>query len=129
MRGNRATDTAPERLLRSALWQSGVRGYRKNVQSLPGRPDIAFSHYRLAIFVDGCFWHCCPKCSIPTPGTHTSYWKEKLHRNVERDKRVSVQLAEAGWRVLRFWECEIHHSLEWCVNRVRQVLQQLPARA
>lgn len=124
MRGNRANDTSPEILLRSALWKSGIRGYRKHVSSLPGRPDLAFPRRRLAIFVHGCFWHSCPKCNISIPRTNMPYWEEKLHRNIERDRRVFSQLEQVGWHATRLWECEIHHSLEWCVSQVRQELQQ-----
>ena len=124
MRGNRAKDTSPELLLRSALWKSGIRGYRKHFQHLPSRPDIAFTRYLLAVFVHGCFWHRCPKCNISTPRTNTPYWEEKLRRNIERDKRAFGQLEQAGWRGMCLWECEIHHSLEWCVSQVRQELQR-----
>jgi len=124
MQGNAVNDTSPELLLRYALWRSGIRGYRRHFRHLPGRPDIAFPHYHLAIFIDGCFWHCCPKCNISIPRTNTPYWEEKLRRNVERDKRIFSQLERAGWRVMRLWECEIQRSLEWCVNQVRQELRQ-----
>jgi len=124
MRGNTSNDTSPELLLRSALWKSGIGGYRKHFLYLPGRPDIVFPRYRLAVFVHGCFWHRCPKCNISIPRTNTPYWEEKLHRNIERDERVFSQLEQAGWHAMRLWECEIHHSLEWCVSQVRQELQQ-----
>lgn len=124
MRGNKAKDTSPELLLRSALWKSGIRGYRKHFKHLPGHPDIAFPRYRLAVFIHGCFWHRCRKCNIPIPRTNTPYWYEKLRRNVERDKRAFRQLEQAGWRTMRLWECEIHHALEGCVGQVRQELQQ-----
>ena len=125
MRGNRANDTLPELLLRSALWKSGIRGYRKSLQNLPGRPDIAFPRYRLAVFIHGCFWHRCPKCNIQIPRTHTSYWEEKLRRNVERDKNVFNQLEKAGWQSMRLWECDIHQSLDWCVNQVCQKIWEI----
>ena len=124
MRGNRGKDTSPELLLRSALSKSGIRGYRKHFLHLPGRPDIAFPRYRLAVFIHGCFWHHCPKCNISIPRTNTPYWEEKLRRNIERDKRVFSQLEQADWRTMRLWECEIHHSLEWCVRQIHQELQR-----
>ena len=110
MRGNTANDTSPEILLRSALWKSGIRGYRKHLQHLPGRPDVAFPRHRLAVFIHGCFWHRCPKCNILIPRTNTSYWEEKLRRNVERDQRVFGHLEQLGWRTMRLWECEIRES-------------------
>ncbi len=124
MRGNAANDTSPELLLRSALWKSGIRGYRKHFLHLPGRPDIVFPRYRLAVFVHGCFWHRCPKCNISIPRTNAPYWEEKLRRNIERDKRVFSQLEQAGWQTMRLWECEVHRSIEWCVSQVRQELQR-----
>jgi len=123
MRGNRASDTSPELLLRHALWNSGIRGYRKHKKNLPGRPDIVFSRCRLAVFVHGCFWHRCPKCNIPVPKTNSQYWKEKLHRNMERDKRTFGQLEQAGWHTMRFWECEIRNSPDRCVNQIHKKLR------
>lgn len=122
MRGNKGRDTSPELLLRSALRSHSIRGYRKHVSYLPGHPDVAFSRYRLAVFIHGCFWHRCPKCNISTPRTNVPYWEEKLRRNVERDKRVFSQLQLAGWRTIRFWECEIRNSLECCVSQVSEAL-------
>lgn len=74
--------------------------------ALPGarpRPDIAFTRSRVAVFVDGCFWHCCPDHGRP-PKTNRSYWGPKLARNVERDRRDTLALEGAGWRVVRLWE-------------------------
>jgi DNA mismatch endonuclease (patch repair protein) len=124
MRGNKSNNTLPEILLRSALWKSGIRGYRKHLKHLPGSPDIVFPRHRLAVFVHGCFWHRCPKCNIPVPKKHGAYWQEKLYRNLERDKRVFSQLAELGWQPVRFWECDIHHSLKWCVSQVYQKIRK-----
>lgn len=124
MRGNTANDTSPEILLRSALWKSGIRGYRKHLQHLPGRPDVAFPRHRLAVFIHGCFWHRCPKCNILIPRTNTSYWEEKLRRNVERDQRVFGHLEQLGWRTMRLWECEIRESLDQCIREVGEELQR-----
>jgi len=123
MRGNKSNDTSPELILRSALWNSGIRGYRKHLRNLPGHPDIAFPCYRLAVFVHGCFWHHCPKCNIAIPKTNRDYWKEKLFRNAERDKIIFKQLKQSGWQVMRIWECDIHKSIEQCVNQVSQKLK------
>lgn len=107
MRGNRRRDTTPERRLRAALH---ARGYRFRVDLPvhvgPGRrprPDIAFTRRQLAVFVDGCFWHCCPEHGRP-PLTNVGYWGPKLHGNVERDARDTERLRAAGWEVLRLWE-------------------------
>lgn len=112
-------DTKPEIFLRKALWHRGLR-YRKNYKKLPGSPDIALTRYRIAIFVDGDFWHA--KGHREHPGeqiaTNKEYWQTKLKRNVERDRAVDDELTEMGWLVLRFWESEIKKDLQRCVDTV-----------
>ena len=106
MRGNRRTDTKPELALRAALFARGYR-YRKDLRlDLPARrvrPDIAFTSRRVAVFVDGCFWHACPEHGSK-PKSNEWYWSPKLTRNVERDRAVDEALAAAGWTVIRLWE-------------------------
>jgi|GEM_PF-6002477 len=123
MRGNKSRDTSPELLLRSALWRHGTRGFRKHPSNIPGRPDVAFPRHRLAVFVNGCFWHCYPHCNISTPRTNTAYWEEKLRRNAERDDRVILSLRDLGWQTLRLWECEVRESPESCVAKINRLLQ------
>ena len=112
-------DTKPEVQLRKALWRRGLR-YRKNYKFLPGSPDIALTHQKIAIFVDGDFWHA--KGHQEHPGeqirTRPEYWVPKLTRNVEHDKEVNDALTEAGWLVLRFWESDIKKDLNGCVNKI-----------
>ena len=117
----RKTDTAPELALRRALWAGGVRGWRLRAK-LPGTPDIVFSRARLAVFVDGCFWHGCPRCAIPTPRSNRSYWKPKIERNKVRDVRVRRKLNALGWSVLRLWEHEIVRDPESCARKVAERL-------
>src|SRR5687768_9045567 len=104
MRANRSTDTGPERRLRSALHRRGYR-FRVNcrlvVPDLSVRPDIVFPACRLAVFVDGCFWHCCPDHGT-TPTVNTQYWNPKFQRIRDRDLRVDTALRAAGWEILRF---------------------------
>jgi len=106
MKGNRKSDTKPETRLRSRLHADGLR-FRKQypIATTAGvvRVDIAFPHLRLAVFVDGCFWHCCAIHGTQ-PTTNSGYWQEKLRRNVLRDKRNRETLVATGWRVLRIWE-------------------------
>jgi DNA mismatch endonuclease (patch repair protein) len=108
MRGNRKRDSRPELRLRVQLHARGLR-YRVNrpirACDVTVRPDIIFSRQRLAIFVDGCFWHACPQHGTK-PARNKAYWGPKLTRNVARDRRVDLALANAGWKVLRFWEHE-----------------------
>lgn len=106
MRGNRRTDTKPELALRAALFAMGYR-YRKDMRlDLPARrvrPDIAFTSRKVAVFVDGCFWHACPEHGS-RPRSNEWYWSPKLEKNVERDRSVDEALAQAGWTVVRLWE-------------------------
>jgi DNA mismatch endonuclease (patch repair protein) len=107
MQGNRRRDTSPELRLRSRLHALGLR-YRvdhpvRPDEGLPVRPDICFTRFRVAIFVDGCFWHGCPEHGR-LPAGNRGYWEAKLTRNRARDARDTRRLEAAGWRVLRVWE-------------------------
>ena len=125
MRANRRVDTGPELALRRELHRQGFR-YRKDYRlDLTGRrvrPDIAFTARRVAVFVDGCFWHCCPHHGTK-PANNTWYWGPKLARNVERDRAADAALVEAGWSVVRVWE---HESLEAAVAAVVSALNDSP---
>ena len=109
-RGNSKEDTSPEVRLRSLLHRRGKR-FRKNLKILTPkvsraiRADIVFPRRRVAVFVDGCFWHCCPQHGTD-PATNSNYWRAKLSSNVERDRRQTRELKAAGWTVLRVWEHE-----------------------
>lgn len=100
-KGNESTEM---RMIRVFRWH-GVTGWRRG-QALPGKPDFAFRKERLCVFVDGCFWHGCPKC-YRQPGSNNAYWAAKVERNRARDKRVARELRREGWRVLRVWEHEL----------------------
>jgi DNA mismatch endonuclease, patch repair protein len=108
MRANRRVDTAPERRLRSELHRLGLR-YRKDLpldlDGLHVRPDVVFTRQRVAVFLDGCFWHRCPQHGSH-PRANSDYWGPKLDRNVERDRRVDRALRQGGWQVIRIWEHE-----------------------
>lgn len=116
----RGRDTAPEMLLRRALWKKGVR-YRVNYRASPGRADIAFPSKRVLVFVDGCFWHGCPDHYV-MPRSRAGFWARKLRENVDRDRRQTLQLEAKGWKVLRFWEHEVFTGLEDVVGSVRAAL-------
>ncbi len=118
----RGSDTKPEMSVRRALWRCGLRFRTKT--RLPGRPDIVFPTERIAVFVDGCFWHCCPEHQIQ-PSTNAVFWKNKLLSNVERDRRTMQLLAAEGWIVLRFWEHDVDRGVETVVQRIhRRVLER-----
>ena len=122
MRGNRSKDTLPELRVRKELRRIGLRGYRKDVTWLPGRPDVVFTRYKLAILIHGCFWHRCPLCSLPIPKTNTAYWQWKFSRNVDRDRQAMQQLKNLGWHTLRIWGCEVSRSPVACAVRIKNTL-------
>ena len=122
MQSNRARDTRPERLLRRALCNAGLSGYRLNYREAPGRPDIAYTRARVAIFVHGCFWHHCPKCSRSLPQSNREFWRAKFRANRRRDRRKRAELERLGWRVLEVWECDVEEQPDSCVMRVGRLL-------
>lgn len=117
MLGNRRRDTSPERKIRSILHRRGLR-FRKDQQvriaDVRTRPDILFTRARIAVYVDGCFWHRCPDHGTE-PRSNTAYWAPKLDGNIRRDRRVDAALAAAGWTVIRIWE---HEPPEQAADRV-----------
>jgi DNA mismatch endonuclease, patch repair protein len=132
MRANRGRDTGPELALRSALHARGLR-FRKNVRLDLGerrrvRPDIVFHGLRLAVFVDGCFWHGCRgHRSLPT--SNASFWKEKLEGTARRDKQQVAWLEEAGWTVVRVWEHDVPDRAERVISKLVDDLRSRGTRA
>jgi DNA mismatch endonuclease (patch repair protein) len=119
----RSRDTAPEMRLRRLLWLCGLRGYRLHAK-LPGRPDIVYTRKRLAIFIDGCFWHGCPTCGDGRmPSSNTKYWTEKRAKNQARDEKRTRELETMGWKVLHIWEHEVTKEPEECVGRIEKILR------
>ena len=112
----KSKNTSIEVILRHALWHKGLR-YRKNVKGICGTPDICVKKYRLAIFCDGDFWHG-KNYTDKEFTTNKKYWDNKIKRNKERDLEVTITLRDQGWTVLRFWEDEIRHDLDGCVEKV-----------
>lgn len=104
MSRQRRRDTGPELALRRALHALGLR-FRVQLRELPGRPDVALTRARVAVFVDGCFWHRCPEHAI-APKANADWWEQKLSRNVDRDREVDRRLRQLGWEVVRVWEHE-----------------------
>jgi len=118
----KAKDTKPEILLRKALWQEGLRGYRLHPKQLPGRPDIAFSKNKIAVFINGCFWHRCPTCDLPLPKSNTAFWENKFNANINRDVKKINALKAIGWTSITVWECEIHSTPTGPVARIKSLL-------
>ncbi len=116
-RGNRNTELA----LISLLKINRITGWRRH-QDVMGRPDFVFRAARVAVFVDGCFWHGCPKhCQFPD--TNRAFWRNKLEGNRKRDRHVTLTLRRSGWTVVRIWECELAKAPERCAGRIRKAVE------
>jgi DNA mismatch endonuclease, patch repair protein len=111
-------NTKPELNIRRELWKKRIRGYRLHWKKVPGTPDISFPGKKIAIFINGCFWHRCPNCNPPIPKSHSNFWYNKFQKNVERDKIKIQQLNENGWRTIILWECQINADIDGCTKRL-----------
>ena len=117
-----------EQLLAKALWHNGIR-YRKNLRGLPGSPDIAITKYKIAIFVDGEFWHGYDwENRKQKLKSNREYWIEKIEENIARDIRNDILLKEQGWIPIHFWEKQITHDLQKCVDKVVDNTQKVYAQ-
>ncbi len=116
----RRRDTGPERALRSGLHRAGLR-FRVDflISAARCRADIAFPRARIAVFVDGCFWHGCPD-HLVWPKNNSAWWREKIEANRRRDQRATRQLEALGWTVVRFWE---HEDVTQCVQSLRELVR------
>jgi DNA mismatch endonuclease (patch repair protein) len=120
----KSKNTKPEILLRKAIWNEGIR-YRLSNKEIIGNPDIAIKKYKLAIFIDGEFWHGYNwKVKKTKIKSNRDYWIKKIERNIERDKKYNKTLKEAGWNVMRFWEKEITKNLQQCVEKIKTEIQK-----
>jgi len=121
----RSKDTKPELLVRKYLTQNGIR-YRLHYKKLAGIPDIVIPKYKIAIFINGCFWHGHTSCKyFVYPKSNIKYWEDKLNRNIEKDKKNQSLIIALGWRVLIVWECELkkqkrEESLKKLLNEIGQ---------
>jgi len=114
--GNKETETALVELFR----RHKVKGWRRNAR-LIGKPDFIFRESRVAVFVDGCFWHGCRR-HFRMPASNRDYWKQKINRNINRDKLVGRLLRGKGWRVLRIWAHDLKPSGGKCISRIRELV-------
>lgn len=113
--------------LRSMLEEAGYSHWQEHDPSLPGRPDFSFPEAKVAVFVDGCFWHGCPHCHDGhIPKSNCAYWSGKIARNKRRDRRVSTQLRRLGWTVIRVWECRLKENP---ARELKRILRKLDTRA
>lgn len=103
----RSTGSKPEEIVRKYLFSKGLR-YRKNVNVLPGKPDIVLPKYRTIVFVNGCFWHGHSNCKyFVMPKSNTEYWQNKISKRIMKDTETYDKLTEMGWNVLIIWECQL----------------------
>lgn len=123
----RSKNTRPELRLRKALWHSGLR-YRVNYKALPGKPDIVFTKYQVAVFCDGDFWHGhnwairgMNSLEEELDG-YSEYWRNKILRNIERDEENNRALRSLGWTVIRIWESDIKKNVDECVKSIKETL-------
>lgn len=115
-KGNKVTELGLASLFRSA----GISGWRRN-QKVFGKPDFVFRKHHLAVFVDGCFWHGCPRC-YRGPDSNRKYWNAKILRNRQRDREVARALRKAGWRLIRVWECALAERPAACTRKIQAAL-------
>lgn len=103
-------DTKPELIVRKYLFSRGLR-FRIQVRKLPGNPDIVLPKYKTVVFVNGCFWHGHEGCKyFRLPKSNVEFWREKIERNIERDRDTIQALLDLGWKVIRVWECELRNK-------------------
>jgi DNA mismatch endonuclease, patch repair protein len=117
-RGNKTTEAA----LATQLRRNALSGWRRHLP-LPGRPDFVWRKEKVALFVDGCFWHGCPRHYLP-PRKNIEFWQRKIETNRARDRRVDRQLRRAGWTTLRIWECQVLEQRT--MTRIRRALRRPP---
>jgi len=117
-------NTKPEILLRKALRKIGITGYRLHWKKAQGRPDIAFTKKKIAVFINGCFWHRCPHCNPKPPKSNLDFWEHKFKKNVERDEAKTYLLKNDGWSVLTIWECQIKNDIEEQIEIVKKLVNE-----
>jgi len=120
----KSKNTKPELLLRKGLWNYGIRGYRLHWKKVPGKPDIVFVSKKIAIFVNGCFWHRCPNCNPSAPKHNSEFWATKFKKNIERDLSKSHELKNLGWKVMTIWECELKIDIKKIVDKIHDILSE-----
>ena len=119
----RAKHTQPEKALRKALNQIGLNDYKLHLKGLPGKPDIGFLKKRVAIFVNGCYWHRCPFCKPALPKSHRSFWQKKFIKNRMRDKQKLALIKKLGWKTKVVWECQLKKNPAYVANQIAKLMR------
>ena len=127
MQGNRSRLTKPERALARALASKGLTGYIQNDSERPGTPDFSFPDQRIAIFVNGCYWHRCPYCKPNSPKSNVEYWTAKFKRNRQRDAEIRSKLRIMDWTPVVVWECILLKNPMRSANRIYRKLESTNA--
>jgi DNA mismatch endonuclease (patch repair protein) len=112
-----SSNKTTERRLRAFLVQNGIKGWKLHPSEIHGNPDLLLPARRVAVFVDGCFWHGCPRCGH-IPKTNEAYWRAKITRNKKRDLQSTRRLKALGYRVVRIWECQLAKAPSRCMQRI-----------
>jgi len=121
----RGKDTGIELMVRRWLHSRGYR-FRKNVRDVPGSPDVAIKKYKVAIFVNGCFWHGHENCKLSTiPKSNVDFWRDKIERNQSRDRRNYAELESRGWHVKVLWECGLKNDFEQEMQKLEAWLESI----
>ncbi|MDP3993444.1 MAG: very short patch repair endonuclease [bacterium] len=118
----KARNTTLELNFRKSLYSAGLKNYRIKTK-IYGKPDVFFPKNKLAVFLDGCFWHKCPRCYI-APASNAGFWKEKIRENIKRDRKISMYLRKNGIKVLRFWGHQIKTNPNKCIAKVMDYLEK-----
>lgn len=129
MRANKSHGTRPEIELANRLGSRGIVGYEPQYPDLPGTPDLAFPREKIAVFVNGCFWHRCPYCKPNSPKSNGAYWSVKFRRNQQRDANNRAALREIGWKPIVVWECVLRKNPAAVVRRIQRKLQECNGQA
>lgn len=116
-----ANNKSTEQKFQKALVDAGITYFQVNAK-LIGNPDIFFPSYNVVVFLDGCFWHGCPRCGH-IPKSNTSYWRTKIERNKERDVHKRLALREQGYEIIQYWEHELKENMSKCVNLLADVIE------
>ena len=118
-----SNNKSTEKKMKAILAQCGIRGWKIGSSKLPGKPDFTFPAKHLAVFVDGCFWHGCPRC-YRRPSTSRAYWDHKVVNNKRRDKKISKSLRSSGWKVIRIWEHDLKKSPNKAIMKVLDTINR-----
>ncbi len=116
-----ANNKSTEKIFQKALIDAGITNFEANAK-LIGNPDIFFPSYNVVVFLDGCFWHGCPRCGH-IPKSNTSYWAAKIQRNKERDIHKRLALSEQGYEIVEYWEHELKENMVECINTLKSVIE------